>query len=80
MNLESLPELLFVSIVSMDPALDGCSGVLVEIHRQREPSGDEWYVLLEIAATTGNQLLRFSSRDKNLVYAALSQELSSLLK
>jgi hypothetical protein len=38
----------------MDPALDGCSGVLVEIHRQREPSGDEWYVLLEIAATTGN--------------------------
>jgi hypothetical protein len=80
MKLESLPEQLFVSVVSMDPALDGFSGVLVEVYRQRESSGDERYVLLETATTTGNQLLRFSSKDKNLVYAAFSQELGSFLQ
>ena len=79
MKLESLPEQLFVSVVSMDPALDGFSGVLVEIYRHREFSGGERYVLLETAAT-GNQLLRFSSKDRDLVYAALSQELGRLLQ
>jgi hypothetical protein len=80
MKLESLPEQLFVSVVSMDPALDGFSGVLVEIYRHREFSGGERYVLLETAAATGNQLLRFSSKDRDLVYAALSQELGRLLQ
>ena len=80
MKLESLPEQLFVSVVGMDPALDGFSGVLVEIYRHRELSGGERYVLLETAAATGNQLLRFSSKDRYLVYAALSQELGSLLQ
>ena len=80
MKLESLPEQLFVSAVGMDPALDGFSGVLIEIYRQKESSGGELYVLLESAAATGNQLLKFSSKDRDLVYAALSQELGSLLQ
>jgi hypothetical protein len=80
MKLESLPEQLFVSVVSMDPALDGFSGVLIEIYRQKESSGGERYVLLETATATGNQLLRFSSKDRDLVYAALSQELGNLLQ
>jgi hypothetical protein len=80
MKLESLPEQLFVSVVGMDPALDGFSGVLVEIYRQKESSGGERYVLLETASATGNQLLRFSSKNRNLVYAALSEELGSLLQ
>ncbi len=33
------------------------------------------YVLLEMAPATGNRLLRFSSGDKGLVYAALAGEL-----
>ena len=40
MKLENLPEQLFVSVVAMDPVLDGFSGVLVEIYRQRDPSGE----------------------------------------
>jgi hypothetical protein len=80
MKLESLPEQLFVSVVVMDPALDGFSGVLIEIYRQKESSGGECYVLLETATATGNQLLRFSSKDRDLVYAALSQELGNLLQ
>jgi hypothetical protein len=80
MKLESLPEQLFVSAVGMDPALDGFSGVLIEIYRQKESSGGERYVLLETATATGNQLLRFSSKDRDLVYAALSQELGNLLQ
>ena len=80
MKLESLPEQLFVSAVDMDPALDGFSGVLIKIYRQKESSGGERYVLLETATATGNQLLRFSSKDRDLVYAALSQELGNLLQ
>jgi hypothetical protein len=52
----------------------------VEIYRHREFSGGERYVLLETAVATGNQLLRFSSKDRDLVYAALSQELGRLLQ
>ena len=80
MKLESLPEQLFVSAMGMDPALDCFSGVLIEIYRQKESSGGERYVLLETATATGNQLLRFSSKDRDLVYAALSQELGNLLQ
>jgi hypothetical protein len=79
MKLESPPEPLFASVVGMDPALDGFSGVLVEIYRERESSGGDRYVLLETASATGNQLLRFSSKDRKMVYAALSQELGSPL-
>lgn len=76
MKLDSLPEqLLFASAVGMDPLLDGFSGVLVEIHREREPSGGFRYVLTETASATGNRLLRFSSKDRELVYAALAPEL-----
>ncbi len=75
MKLESPPKLLFISLVGMDPLLDGFSGVLVEIYREREYSGEFRYVLLETASGTGDQLLRFSSKDKELVYAALAREL-----
>src|SRR5215207_403030 len=73
MKLEGLPEQLFTSVVGMDPLLDGFSGVLVEIYREREPSGGFRYVLLETASGTGNQVLRFSSKDRELVYAALAR-------
>ena len=63
----------------MDPLLDGFSGVLVEIYRERDPSGGFRYVLLETACVSGNQLLRFSSKDKGLIYAALARELDASL-
>ena len=75
MKLGSVPELLFASVVGMDPLLDGFSGVLVEVYREKEPSGGFRYVLLETAAATGDRLLRFSSNDGELVYAALASEL-----
>ena len=80
MKLNSLPEQLFASAVDMDPLLDGFSGVLVEIYREREPSGGFRYVLLETASATGNQLFRFSSKDRELVYAALAREIGSPLQ
>ena len=66
-----LPESLFVEL---DPLEDGFAGVLLEIHRQ----GDR-YVLSETALTTGNLLLRFSSKDRELVYVALTHELGGPL-
>jgi hypothetical protein len=80
MKVNSLPEQLFASAVDMDPLLDGFSGVLVEIYREREPSGGFRYVLLETASATGNQLFRFSSKDRELVYAALAREIGSPLQ
>ncbi len=77
MKLDSLPELLFASAVGMDPLLDGFSGVLVEVYREKEPSGGFRYVLLETAAATGDRLLRFSTKDRELIYAALASELGS---
>jgi len=64
----------------MDPLLDGFSSVLVEIYRERESSGGFRYVLLETASATGNQLFRFSSKDRELVYAALAREIGSPLQ
>jgi len=75
MKLDSLQEQLFASAVVMDPLLDGFSGVLVEIYREREDSGDFRYVLLATATATGNRLFRFTSKDRGLVYAALVREL-----
>ncbi|MBA4115837.1 MAG: hypothetical protein H0X71_05240 [Rubrobacter sp.] len=77
MKLDSQPEQLFASIIGMDPLLDCFSGVLVEIYRERDPSGGFRYVLLETACVSGNQLLKFSSKDKGLVYAALARELNA---
>ena len=75
MKLDSQPEQLFASVVGMDPLLDSFSGVLVEIYRARDPSGGFRHVLLETACVSGNQLFRFSSKDKGLVSAALAREL-----
>jgi hypothetical protein len=78
MKLESPPEQLFVSAVDMDPALDGFSSVLVEIYRDREPSGRFRYVLLMIASTTGNRLLKFTSIDPSLVAGTLLREIGGI--
>ena len=78
MKLDSLPEQLFVTAVGMDPALDGFCGVLVEIYRERDPSGAVRYVLLETACATGNQLLRFASAHSSLVARMLLQEIGGI--
>ena len=78
MKLESLPEQLFISAVDMDPALDGFSGVLVEIYREKDPSGGFRYVLLETASATGNHLLRFTSADPSVVVRMLLQEIGGI--
>ena len=78
MKLESLPEPLFATVVGMDPALDGFSGVLVEIYREREPSGGDRYVLLETASATGNRLLRFTSADPLQVARILLEEIGDI--
>ena len=75
MKLDSVPEQLFASAVGMDPLLDGFSGVLVEVYRERDPSGGFRFVLLETAAATGDRLLRFSSKDRQLIFALLASEL-----
>jgi hypothetical protein len=64
-------ELLESLFVELNPLVG--IGVLLEIHRH----GDR-YVLLEIAPATGNRLLRFSSKDWELVYAAFAHELGVL--
>lgn len=73
MNLKEDVELLESFFVELDPLTDGFAGALLEVHRQRD-----LYVLLETALTTGNPLLRFSSKDKELVYTAFTQELENL--
>ncbi len=78
MKLDSLPEQLFASAVGMDPLLDGFSGVLVEIYREREPSGGFRYVLIETASATGNRLLRFASVDPSLVASILLEEIGGI--
>jgi len=78
MKLESLPEQLFISAVDMDPALDGFSGVLVEIYREKDPSGGFRYVLLETASATGNHLLRFTSAEPSVVVRMLLQEIGGI--
>lgn len=67
-------ELLESLFIELDPLEDGFAGVLLEVHRH----GDR-YVLLEVAHSTGNRLLRFSSKDRELVYALLAGELDGLL-
>ncbi len=73
MNLSEDYELLESLLVELDPLEDGFAGVIVEVHRQ----GDR-YVLLEITPATGNHLLRLSSKDRELVYSAFTQELERL--
>jgi len=70
MNLSEDFELLESLLVELDPLEDGFAGVILEVHRQ----GDR-YILQEMAPATGNHLLRFSSKDRELVYAAFAKEL-----
>ncbi len=69
MNLSEDFELLESLFLELDPIEDGFGGVLLEVHRHRDR-----YVLVEVAPSTGNQLLRFSSKDRELVYAAFDRE------
>ena len=68
-------ELLESFFVEMDPPEDGFVGVLLEVYRQGYR-----YVLSEVAPTTGNRLLRFSSKERGLVYAAFARELDCPLE
>lgn len=49
--------------IELDPVLEGFEGVFVELSGR-----GEGYTLIETAAGTGNILLRFSSKDLELVY------------
>jgi hypothetical protein len=75
MNLSEDFELLELLFVELNPLEDGFGGALLEIYR----NGDR-YVLLEMASSTGNQLLRFSSKERELVYAAFTRELGRDLR
>lgn len=52
--------------VELDPVLDGFEGALIEVLYR-----DNSYVLIETAVGTGNQLLRFTSTDAQLVHELL---------
>jgi hypothetical protein len=67
-------ELLEFLFIELDPLEDGFAGVLLEIYRH-----EDRYVLLVVAAATGNRLLRFSSEDRGLLSAVLAGELGGLL-
>ncbi len=67
-------ELLESLFIESDPLENGFTGMLLEIHRH-----EDRYVFLEVAPSTGNWLLRFSSKDMRLIYAVLARELSGLL-
>ena len=54
--------------------------MLVEIYREREPSGGFRYVLLATASATGNRLLKFTSTDLSLVAGTLLRETGSIPK
>jgi hypothetical protein len=73
MELEEDFELLESLFVELDPLEDGFAGVILEVHRY----GDR-YVFLETTPASGNHLLRFSSKDRELVYGAFAQELERL--
>ena len=72
MRLVGRHEVLESVFVEMDPVLDGFSGVLVEL-----VGVGEGYALLETAVGTGNGLLRFSSKSRDLAYAFCEAELGS---
>jgi len=78
MTRENLPEQLFVSVVGMDPILDGFSGVLVENYRERDASGRVHYVLLETTSATGNRLVRFTSTGPSLVASILLEDIGCI--
>jgi hypothetical protein len=65
-------ELLESLYVELDPLEGGFEGVLLEVHRRGER-----YVLLEVAPATGNRLLKFSSKDRELIHAILAHELDA---
>ncbi len=73
MDLREDFELLETLFVELDPLQDGFVGVLIEVHRS-----EDQYVLLETAPATGNRLLAFSSKHKELVYETLNRALGRL--
>jgi hypothetical protein len=67
-------EILESVFVEMDPTLYGFVGIFVDLCRK----GEE-FVFTETAAGTGNRLLTFSSRKRELAYRVLRQELGAYL-
>lgn len=63
-------EILESVFVEMDPASCGFAGVFVDLWRM----GEE-FVFTETAAGTGNRLLTFTSRERDLAYRIWRQEL-----
>ena len=66
------PVLLEALFVELDPLEDGFSGALVEVHRH----GNR-YVLLGIAPSTGNRLLRFSICSNPMSWSVRRKGMSS---
>ena len=63
-------EILESVFVEMDPTSCGFTGVFVDLCRR----GEE-FVFTETAAGTGNRLLTFTSRERELAYRVWHQEL-----
>jgi hypothetical protein len=63
-------EILESVFVEMDPTIRGFTGVFLDLWRK----GEE-FVFTETAAGTGNRLLVFSSRKRELAYGLWHEEL-----
>ena len=65
-------EILESIFVEMDPTICGFAGVFLDLWRR----GEE-FVFTETAAGTGNRLLVFSSRERELAYRIWRKELGA---
>jgi hypothetical protein len=65
-------EILESVFVEMDPAIHGFAGVFLDLWREGEQ-----FVFTETAAGTGNRLLVFSSRTRELAYRIWLEELGA---
>jgi len=70
MRSREIQQVLESVFVEMDPALCGFAGVFVELCR----TGDG-FIVIETAAGSGNRLLRFRTKERDLAYSVLRREL-----
>lgn len=57
--------------VSLDPVLTGFAGVILELSQH-----EGVFTLVELAAGSGNTILRISSRDENLIRGFFEREVA----
>ena len=69
MHRQTQQEVLESVFVEMDPVLHGFAGVLVELCQV-----GEGYAILEIAAGSGDRLLEFRTRSRQLAHAFFEAE------